>query len=585
MLLNDIMNRQDAQIAGMAFRCRADAALGFEYVDEGSKRVSGYNQAELVETGLITLPDLIQPAGRDDVRRMIQDGITRRGTFTVPFGIFTKDRSPAEGLLIGKGVFNGPLDLTAIEGYILRMQPADEERHGSGWLLPEDLWQRMLDHTGDIIAYIGPEGMVRYITPSVMRILGYRSDQITGKAFTTLLMPEEQERFDDVRQRIDTIGGGGSSARFIGMTAEGAPIQILIRLFASGGADRSAILTASPASEEKPIMAPVSDLYRAACEASPVPLIITRRDDRRIVTVNEAFLHLTGRSDPEEVTGLSLTATGLQYSPEEFSRIEAVLDLNRIFEGTESSIRTPIGTTPILLSARSFTAAGEEAVTWSLVPIPTKTTELNLPLSETGMENIRTFSQGFKTDLQLLDSILKMKGLHAKSDAKDTNRQDRSFLHAISSFYQKAAGQSGTDNVSICAYLNTIKTHIIEEYSDRIQSVTVSSHCEGDWSIGNTVGIPIGIITTELLVNAVTHAFSPGETGRIELSVTREEDWFILQVRDSGKGLPDEVTQGQPSSAGLAMVENLAMQISGTASFSNDGGARVRIIFPDPYSK
>lgn len=579
-LLNDTMNLQDAQIAGMAFRCRADAALGFEYVDEGSKRVTGYNHAELVETGLITLPDLIQPAGREDVRRMIQDGINRRGTFAVPFGIFTKDRTPADGILIGKGIFSGPLELKAIEGYILRTQSDQGDSPGGGWLLPEELWQRMLDHTGDIIAYIGPDGMIRYITPSVMRILGYRVDQVTGKPFAGLLLADEQTRFEEVRQRIHTMGGGGSSARFIGMASGGMPVQILVRLFESGGTDGSAIVTISPVGEEKAVSAPVSDLYRVACEASPTPLIITRRDDRRILTVNEAFLEMTGREDPEEVTGLSLTATGLQITPDELSTIEGIIDQSRNYEGKETGIRTPVGTTPILLSARSFSADGEDAITWSLVPIPEKR-NANHQVQTTGTDQIRAVCQGFRTDLQLLETILKMKGMQTAQEMKEINRQDRTFLHAISSYYQKITGSPGTERAPICAYLNAIVDHITEEYSDRLGAVTLIAHCDGDWTVGNSAGIPAGIITTELLLNSITHAFSEGEAGRIELSLTREEDWFILQVRDSGKGLPEEVTRGQPSSPGLAMVENLAMQLSGTAGFANDGGARVRIIFPD----
>ena len=575
------MSHQDAQIAGMAFRCRSDATLGFLSVDDGSKRVTGYNHAELVETGMITLPDLIQPDQREAVRKTIQDGINRRGAFAARFAIFTRDRTPATGILIGKGIFSGPLEMTAIEGYIIRMDTSDQEETQSGWLLPEELWQRMLGHTGDIIAYIGPDGVIRYITPSVMRILAYRADQVTGKPFTSLLITEEQTRFDEIRQRTEASVGGGTSARFIAMASGGAPIPILIRLFQTGGPDRSAILTVSPVGEEKQIAAQVNEIYRAACEASPVPLVITRRDDRRILTVNEAFLQLIGKGDPDEVTGLSLTATGIQAPPEELGMIESVLDQNRSYEGSRSGIRTPFGVTPVLLGARSFSAGGEEAVSWSMVPVPENLPESVPTIPESGAGQIRAVTQGVKTDLQLLEAILRMKGVQGRGRGEDTGRQDRTFLHAVSSLYQRRSASPDLAGIPICAYLNDIKTNVAEEYADALSQVTISVHCDGDWTVGTGTGVPVGIMVTELIANSATHAFTPGETGRIEISCTREEDWFILQVRDSGKGLPDEVTRGQPTSSGLAMVENLALQISGTATFSNEGGARVRIIFPD----
>ncbi|HWQ64688.1 MAG TPA: hypothetical protein VN429_09765 [Methanospirillum sp.] len=116
------MNRQDTKITAMAFRCRADAALGFENVDEGSKRVSGYTHTDLVEAGQVCLPDLIQQGERDHVRQQIQDGINRQGSFAVQFSMLTKDKTVVEGILIGKGIFSTPLIMTGIEGYIIRMQ-------------------------------------------------------------------------------------------------------------------------------------------------------------------------------------------------------------------------------------------------------------------------------------------------------------------------------------------------------------------------------------------------------------------------------------------------------------------------------
>lgn len=106
----------------MAFRCKADAALGFEYVDEGSRHVTGYTQTDLVEAGQVCLPDLIQQGEREQVRQQIQDGINREGSFAVQFSMVTKDKTVVEGILIGKGIFPKPLMISGIEGYIVRMQ-------------------------------------------------------------------------------------------------------------------------------------------------------------------------------------------------------------------------------------------------------------------------------------------------------------------------------------------------------------------------------------------------------------------------------------------------------------------------------
>jgi two-component sensor histidine kinase len=81
-------------------------------------------------------------------------------------------------------------------------------------------------------------------------------------------------------------------------------------------------------------------------------------------------------------------------------------------------------------------------------------------------------------------------------------------------------------------------------------------------------------------MNAIRHAFTPGQPGRIDLSLQREEGWYIYQVQDSGRGLPESVIKAGGATSGFSIIEKLAMELSGTMTLANDGGAVIRIIFP-----
>ncbi|MDD1729961.1 MAG: sensor histidine kinase [Methanospirillum sp.] len=345
----------------MAFRCRADAALGFEHVDEGSKRVTGYTHADLVETGMICLPDLVAPAGRDAVRRQIQDAINRQGSFAIPFSMLTKDRTQTDGLLIGQGMYSGPLTITGIEGYILRMQTPVQSSSG--------LSTEMYDRIGHV--------------PS--------DDHIAN--------PEK-----------------GSEKR--------------IRI--------------------------------------PEP-------------------------DPEAMSGLI---------------------------------------------------------------------------------------SGVRNSLQLLEQVIRMKAAAAATTPVEI-RDLQAFTYTLDAHYQNVSIPLGSDRIPACAYFRAITSNFSELFADQLNQVTVTTHCEDDQTMEADASIPVGMMVTELLINCVRHAFIPGEAGRIELWFTRENDMYNLEVRDSGRGLPDEVSNGQQMGNGLTMVETLAMQVSGTVHFSNDKGAKVRISFPE----
>jgi PAS domain S-box-containing protein len=225
------MNQQDTKFTTMAFRCRADAALGFEYANEGSERVVGYTKTDLVESGRVCLPDLIQPAWRETVRKQIQDGIDRQGLFVILFGLLSKDKTGAEGILIGTGIFDSPLTITGIEGFIIKMDNTSQSPESPIFGLGEFL-KRTLELSAEILIYLGEDGKIGYTTPSVMHVLGYLEEQITGEPFTMILMPEEQIRFKEFKEQAQMIRGGERSQQFSGRKGDGSPVQVLIQFTA-----------------------------------------------------------------------------------------------------------------------------------------------------------------------------------------------------------------------------------------------------------------------------------------------------------------------------------------------------------------
>jgi hypothetical protein len=109
------------QVSGMMYKCKPDVALSFTYVDNGAEEVSGYTPSELIDTGQISLPDLIHPEDRDRVRGSMQAGITEKRSFIIPCRLQEKKGSFLEGIILGAGIFKGTLTLTGLEGYIIRI--------------------------------------------------------------------------------------------------------------------------------------------------------------------------------------------------------------------------------------------------------------------------------------------------------------------------------------------------------------------------------------------------------------------------------------------------------------------------------
>jgi len=89
------------------------------------------------------------------------------------------------------------------------------------------------------------------------------------------------------------------------------------------------------------------------------------------------------------------------------------------------------------------------------------------------------------------------------------------------------------------------------------------------------------LILTELLSNAIEHAFSEQEKGEIYIGVAQGCGEALLEIRDSGRGLPPGFDVERAESLGLRLISRLAERdLGGSVVAWNDGGACFRVAFP-----
>lgn len=92
------------------------------------------------------------------------------------------------------------------------------------------------------------------------------------------------------------------------------------------------------------------------------------------------------------------------------------------------------------------------------------------------------------------------------------------------------------------------------------------------------VSVSLGLIVTELVINALKHAFPNNRAGAIEVSYqSLDADWE-LSVSDDGVGVPRSGPSPK-TGLGTSIVEALANQLGATvSSIDNDPGTRVGVI-------
>jgi two-component sensor histidine kinase len=94
------------------------------------------------------------------------------------------------------------------------------------------------------------------------------------------------------------------------------------------------------------------------------------------------------------------------------------------------------------------------------------------------------------------------------------------------------------------------------------------------------LAIPCGLLINELLSNAIAHGFPDGAAGQIELRCRRTNGDYVLEVRDTGVGIPADVDAHKPRSLGLQLVSMLVEQLHGTLQVETGEGTRISVTFP-----
>lgn len=93
--------------------------------------------------------------------------------------------------------------------------------------------------------------------------------------------------------------------------------------------------------------------------------------------------------------------------------------------------------------------------------------------------------------------------------------------------------------------------------------------------------VPLALICTECLSNAIEHGLAGGGDLSIDISLKLAgDDRAVLEVRDDGVGLPDGYDIASSQSLGLQIARQFANQLGGTIQMHSDNGTLVRLDFP-----
>lgn len=182
-----------------------------------------------------------------------------------------------------------------------------------------------------------------------------------------------------------------------------------------------------------------------------------------------------------------------------------------------------------------------------------------------------------KNNLQIISSLLSMqtRGVH---DLKviDAMKESQSRVKTMALIHEKLYQYENLSSINMQEYMKQLSDFLTQTYG-RNKEIEVIIESE-EINLDIDTAVPLGLITNELLSNALKYAFEDSQQGTIKISLNQvRKDSYLLIVSDTGKGLDKDLDIGKTSSLGLRLVRTLTRQINGNLSISSDSGTTFSI--------
>lgn len=180
--------------------------------------------------------------------------------------------------------------------------------------------------------------------------------------------------------------------------------------------------------------------------------------------------------------------------------------------------------------------------------------------------------------LQIIASVL------MQSARKVQSEESRNHLHAAHhrvmsiATMQKQLAASRLGEVELRAYFRDLCQSIGASMIDDPERLKLTAKTD-DSKVVADVSVSLGLIVTELVINALKHAF-PGHdpSGNIDVEYLAKGSSWTLSVADDGIGMPGGAAGVKPG-LGTGIVEALAKQLEATVEVSSDGdGTTVSVV-------
>jgi len=326
----------------------------------------------------------------------------------------------------------------------------------------------------------------------------------------------------------------------------------------------------------------VTSLAMALVQSSRAPLLLLD-DDAVVIGASTSFCNAFNL-DPATIANRRLAdlGAGEWAVPQLNSLLKATIGGAAEIDAYEMDlVREGKKTCRLILSAHKLDYFDTEKVRVVLAATDVTATRLAEKLKDDLVREKQVLLQELQhrvaNSLQIIASVLMQSARRVQSEETRLHLHDAHSRVMSIAMLQKQLAVTQLKSVELRTYFADLCRSISASMIDDPYRLTLETIVD-DTSTNSDVSVSMGLIVTELVINAIKHAF-PDQTvgGKIIVSFAANAGAWVLSVSDNGAGMPVGTKRGKPG-LGTGIVEALSRQLDASVILINaNPGTRVEV--------
>jgi two-component system, sensor histidine kinase PdtaS len=210
--------------------------------------------------------------------------------------------------------------------------------------------------------------------------------------------------------------------------------------------------------------------------------------------------------------------------------------------------------------------------------------------------------------LQVISSILDLQAesmivnnVFDTSQVSEAFKESRDRVVSMALIHEELYRSTDATFINFSDFLKKLIPYLFDSYKNINDNISLKMNIE-EVLLEMDTAVPLGNIVTELISNALKHAFPDGNKGEIRIFLCKKENYkqyfvksgdiktdsecqniedlqFVLVIKDNGMGFPKEIDFKNTDSLGLQIVTILVEQIDGCIELKSNEGTEITIWF------